>query len=314
MNYSKLLLLRVFFAGLLVLTFPRPGLSQQAIEVRLQELPNIQRTYGSDSARTLVGGAPIWLVNQPVALTLLREMPATYERYSHYRSYLKAIGKSVRTDEVARLLEQLLVSDLVRDEQLDYDKRQVQLLDEELLLALLYQAQPETEELLVSCLRRYAAIQTILAAKPKPNPISFFLKGLGNAGWSSVYVNLSIYQLLATLNRMNPSRFPSAQVAAQHKRLHFPYNDYSFPPTPVPKACYKQQQVAFEKVMRQGVSVPRQCATGCSLIKLVESEQVYFVETFCTSGSDGFGGYGNTYLVQHYGLNVDLCYVSGWIS
>jgi len=70
-------------------------------------------------------------------------------------------------------------------------------------------------------------------------------------------------------------------------------------PTPTLPDCYSSQQVPFEPVMREGVALLKQCAGGCTLIKLVESAQGYFVESSCPSGSNDFGGFGNTYLVCH---------------
>jgi len=78
--------------------------------------------------------------------------------------------------------------------------------------------------------------------------------------------------------------------------------------------CLRRRQLPYEEVVRQGVSFPKQCAQGCTLVKVVESEQLYFVEASCPSDASGFGGYGNAYLVQHEGSTIQLCYITGWIS
>lgn len=302
------------FLGLVLFCCSFSSVAQQAVVVQIQELPRIQQSYGPDSLWALVGAIPIWMVNEQVAFTLLRSIPSNYERYSRYRSYAKELGTAVSSVEIAGNLWKLFEHDVANSEHLDYDHASVQSLDEDLLLALLYQNAPETEQRLASVLQRYTAVRTLVEARPKPSFFRRFFNGLGTAGWSLENVEHNLYLLLTALHRLNPVGYPATQVAAQRQRLHSMYADKTLRPTPVKSGCHTEQTVVFEPVQVDSVTVPRQCILGCRTIKLMQSQQVYFVCSWCPSPHGGFGGFGNTYLVQHQGLNVELCYVSGWRS
>jgi hypothetical protein len=305
---------RACLLGLLLAFCARVGAAQQVRQVRLQDLPRLHQTYGADSLWQVVRTTPIWLANQPVAFTLLHQLPPDYTRYSPYRSYLQHFAQAVPSAELARAVWQVLERDLAVAEQVDYTQAEAPLLDEDVLLTLLFQNAPQTEQWLASLLVRYTSLCTRLAAQPKPTFWRYFRHGLGPAGWSKVKVELSRYQLLVALHRLNPTRYPATQVRAQQQCLHVPYTHYVLPRTPTPSTCSTPQLLPFEPVVYQGVSFPKQCTQACTLLKLVESEQVYFVEGFCPSPTAGFGGYSNTYLVRQEGATVQICQVGGWIS
>ncbi|WP_035562526.1 hypothetical protein [Hymenobacter sp. IS2118] len=287
----------------------------RAVEVRMQDLPAIQLRHGTDSVSRLVNGTPIWRINRDVALALLQgtslrfSEPGTWER-----RYLLRMGKEVKAAALVPLLEGALRAELEQAEQVNQRTDFVLSLDEDLLKAYLYQQPPTAEAVLKEQLNRYFRLRQQLE---EGGQTGFFLRLLGQdlVAWSKASVEETIYKYLLALNRINPIAFPQTLVEEQQRRVQ-PQHQAAIANTFRQKESVKKQteQVALDEVEVGGVTMPKSLGgtEGCSLIKITESEQVYFLEKSCRSSSKS--GSGDTHLVKISHDKVELTLVQWWIS
>jgi hypothetical protein len=287
----------------------------QAVEVRLQDLPTIQMRYGTDSVRQLVHNTPLWLLNQNIALSLLRapDIRLTQE-YSWERNYLFRMGQDVKAAELIPLLEQVLRTELEQAEQVNQRNHLVGSLDDDILLAYLHQQPANAEGVLTEQLNRYIRLRQQLATSSR---LGFFsrLLDIDDAAVSKTLVEWTIYYYLLALNRLNPRSFPPTRLEEQQRRVTLRTKAETAEKFQTVKTRnYRTEQVVREEIQVDGVRIPKVVAEDglCQLIKITESENAYFLEQSCRVHPRT--GSGVTYLVKTNPDTIELTHVFFWIS
>jgi hypothetical protein len=290
--------------------------AEKVREVLIKDLPAIQTKYGSDSVRALIHDTPIWLANQQVALQLLNGGPDNFAQSSWGRRYLKSIGIAVKAPELARVLEKVMDNDVVAAEQVSAEHTFVFGADEGIILAYLHQETANAETVFESQLERYLSVKHKLLSMPRDSFFKRFFEG-DPVVLTKKTVDETIYKVLLVLNKLDAAKYPQRRLDEQRSLLDPSYTANKLKFFPAGREWnYKSEIVAFEKLSIGGIIIPKQSVSEnyntCAITKIVESEQLYFVEEACFCGPRC--GRGNTYMVKVAGEAVDLTYVNGWVS
>ncbi|MBH8557279.1 hypothetical protein [Hymenobacter negativus] len=285
-------------------------------EVLIKDLPAIQTKYGSDSVRALIHDTPIWRANQPVALQLLNGLPDKFAQSSWGRRYLESIGIAIKAPELARLLEKVMDDDVAAAEQVSAEHMFVFGADEDVILAYLHQETANAEAVFESQLERYLSVKHKLVSMPRDSFFKRFFEG-DPVLLTKKTVDETIYKVLLVLNKLDAAKYPQRRLDEQRIQLDPWYTVNNLKYFPVGREWnYKSEIVAFEKLSIGGIIIPKLSVSEnyntCAITKIVESEQLYFVEEACYCGPRC--GRGNTYMVKVNGDSVDLTYVNGWVS
>ena len=195
------------------------GFSQESHlkEISLDNLKNLSEEYGADSVSNWIGGLPIWLLDEQLAINIATQKDPD----GHLTYFVKKLGQNVIDDNIASKLNSLYQEWFDDIQKTNFKEELIPIQDDRLILSLLHQTnldrkkQLENELVVLNNLR-----DSIRSEQPEFfQKIGVFFKGGEPITENKKRIEHSILKTYYQLNQIDSISYPKSDLRKQARRI-----------------------------------------------------------------------------------------------
>jgi antitoxin component YwqK of YwqJK toxin-antitoxin module len=211
--------MRRIIAILLFCSFQLLGFTQESRlkEIRIDDLEILSEEFGADSVSNWIGGLPIWLLNEQIAINIATQKDPD----GHLNYFVKKLGQNVIDIDVASKLNSLYQEWFHDIQKTNFNEELIPIQDDRLILSLLHQTNLDRKKNLENELAILESIRdSIRSGQPKFfKKIGIFFKGGEPITENKKRIEHSILKTYYQLNKIDAISYSKSGLKKQARKI-----------------------------------------------------------------------------------------------